>query len=90
MTTTQEKVKEIRKKFQRNEKDTGSTEVQIAALSVRISELTEHLKTHSKDFACRRGLVVLVGKRRRLMNYYKQIVTPNQYKELLTALNLRK
>lgn len=81
---------EIFKKFQRTEADTGSTEVQVALLSKRISELTGHLKEHPKDYACRRGLVMLVGKRRRLMNYYKKITTPDQYKELLSALNLRK
>ncbi|MBY0403243.1 MAG: 30S ribosomal protein S15 [Cyanobacteria bacterium] len=83
-------IEEILKTLKRNDKDTGSPEVQVAKLTARINDLTEHLKTHKKDFACRRGLVILVGKRRRLMNYFKSKVTPDQHKELLTLLNLRK
>ena len=59
------------KKFQRADKDTGSCEVQIAILSERISQLTDHLKLHKKDFHSRRGLLQMVGKRRKLLNYLK-------------------
>lgn len=90
MALTQEKKKEIVKKYGNNEKDTGSSAVQIAIMSRRISELTEHLKINKKDFACRRGLMVLVGKRRRLLNYVKANSTPEAYKELITSLGLRK
>lgn len=90
MPLTKEKKNEILKQYQRTEQDTGSAEVQIAMLSKRISDLTEHLKTHPKDYACRRGLVMLVGKRRRLLNYYKNVTEADRYKDLLSSLNLRK
>ncbi len=90
MALTQEKKKEIVKKYGNTEKDTGNSAVQIAIMSRRINELTEHLKLNKKDFACRRGLMVLVGKRRRLLNYVKANSTPEAYKELITSLGLRK
>jgi small subunit ribosomal protein S15 len=90
MALTQEKKQELFQRHGRQEGDTGSPEVQIATLSERIRELTEHLKQHPKDFACRRGLLMLVGKRRRLLNYFKKKATPEQYRDLLAALNLRK
>ena len=90
MALTQEKKKELVKKFGANDTDTGNAKTQIAIFSTRISELTEHLKLNKKDFACQRGLLILVGKRRRLMNYVKATQTPEAYKELLTSLNLRK
>jgi small subunit ribosomal protein S15 len=82
------KKQEIVKQFGRNENDTGSSEVQIALLSARISELTEHLKTFKKDHASRLGLLKLVGQRRRLMRYLKR-TNKESYVELITALNIR-
>lgn len=77
-------------KYGANAKDTGSTEAQVAMLSKRIADLTEHLKLNKKDFACQRGLQILVGQRRRLLNYYKNNHTPEEYKQLITALKIRK
>ena len=86
---TVERKQEIIKEFQRDEKDTGSSEVQIALLTERISELTEHLKVHQKDNHSRRGLLKMIGKRRNLLNYLakKDI---NRYREIVKKLNLRK
>ena len=80
---------EIIAKYKRDEKDTGSPEVQIALLTERINELTEHLKVHKKDNHSRRGLLKMVGKRRNLLNYLakKDI---NRYREIVKKLNLRK
>jgi small subunit ribosomal protein S15 len=69
--------------------DTGSPEVQVALLSERISNLTEHLKTHSKDFHSRRGLLMLVGRRRRLLDYLKA-KDVKRYETLIGRLNLRR
>ena len=69
--------------------DTGSPEVQIALLTKRISDLTEHLKTHAKDFHSRRGLLMLVGKRRRLLDYLKG-KDAHRYSDLIKRLNIRK
>ena len=76
-------------KYKRDEKDTGSPEVQIAILTERINELTEHLKVHKKDNHSRRGLLKMVGKRRNLLNYLakKDI---NRYREIVNQLGLRK
>ncbi len=90
MAVTTEKKKELISTYGKSEKDCGSTEAQVAILSARISDLTEHLKVHSKDFSTRRGLLKMVGQRRRLLNYLKMHRTPEQYKELLAKLNLRK
>jgi small subunit ribosomal protein S15 len=68
--------------------DTGSPEVQIALLSSRIAELTEHFKTHKKDHSSRRGLLTLVAKRRRLLTYLK-VNTPDRYKAVLIKLSIR-
>ena len=80
---------EIISKYKRDEKDTGSPEVQIAILTERINELTEHLKVHKKDNHSRRGLLKMVGKRRNLLNYLakKDI---NRYREIVNKLGLRK
>ena len=80
---------EIIEKYKRDEKDTGSPEVQIALLTTRINELTEHLKVHKKDNHSRRGLLKIVGKRRNLLNYLakKDI---NRYREIVKELGLRK
>lgn len=90
MPLTQKKKQEILKQHSRHEKDTGSAEVQIALLTRRINDLTKHLKDNPKDFACRHGLMKLVGQRRRMQNYYKKVSSLEQYKDLITRLKLRK
>ncbi len=80
---------EIVKEFGSSAKDTGSTEVQIALLTTRILELTEHFKIHKKDHAGRRGLLKLVGHRRRLLKYLKK-TNLEGYRAILKKLNLRK
>lgn len=77
------------KDYQLHGTDTGSPEVQIALLSHRISYLTEHFKTHQKDHHSRRGLLKLVGQRRRLLDYLKRLDF-NRYKELIDRLGIRK
>ena len=86
---TKSKKTEIIETYRRDEKDTGSPEVQIAILTERINELTEHLKVHKKDNHSRRGLLKMVGKRRNLLNYLakKDI---NRYREIVNQLGLRK
>lgn len=78
----------IVKKFGANEKDTGSAEVQIAMLSKKIAELTEHMKLNKKDFSAKRGLLMMVGKRKRLLAYLKDI-NLDGYRELIKKLKLR-
>ncbi|GAB6173824.1 30S ribosomal protein S15 [Paradesulfitobacterium aromaticivorans] len=85
---TLEQKKEIMTKFQQHEGDTGSPEVQIALLTARISYLTEHFKTHKKDHHSRRGLLKMVGQRRALLNYLKQIDF-NRYRKIVNDLGLR-
>lgn len=75
--------------YRKHETDTGSPEVQIALLTERISALTEHLKVHRKDFSTRRGLLMLVGQRRRLLNYLKARNIEG-YRSLIQRLGLRK
>ncbi len=77
------------KEFGTNEKDSGATEVQIALLTKRIEELTEHFKVNKKDHASRRGLLKLVGQRRKLLKYLQR-KDLDKYRELLVRLNLRK
>ena len=86
---TKERKQEIIATYKRDENDTGSPEVQIAILTERISELTEHLKEHKNDNHSRRGLLKMVGKRRNLLNYLakKDI---NRYREIAQKLSLRK
>ena len=79
----------LSQKYQTHEGDTGSTQVQIALLSERVLELTEHLKEHRKDFDSRSGLLKLVGRRRRLLNYL-QSTDPEVYAKLVADLGLRK
>ena len=86
---TVERKQEIIKTYRRDEKDTGSPEVQIALLTERINELTEHLKVHKKDNHSRRGLLQMVGKRRNLLNYLAKNDLP-KYREVVEKLNLRK
>ena len=80
---------EIIGKYKRGENDTGSPEVQIALLTKRINELTEHLKVHKKDNHSRRGLLKMVGKRRNLLNYLAK-KDVNRYREIVEKLELRK
>ena len=89
MAMVQEKKTELVQKFRQHEKDTGSPEVQVALLSERINYLTEHFKTHKKDHHSRRGLLKLVGQRRRLLDYLKR-VDQDRYKALIEGLGIRK
>ncbi len=89
MSITQERKHELMKEFQKAEGDTGSSEVQIAVLSERINNLTEHLKLHSKDHASTRGLLMLVSRRRRLLNYLNNN-TPERYREIIKRLGIRR
>ena len=84
-----EKKRELIKKFGKNENDTGVSEVQIAIFSTRITALTGHLKKHPKDHATRRGLLRLVGKRRRLLNYLVKIDI-ERYRSITKELGIRK
>ena len=86
---TKERKQEIINTFKRDENDTGSSEVQIALLTERINELTEHLKVHEKDNHSRRGLFKMIGKRRNLLGYLKD-KDIERYRALIAALNLRK
>ena len=89
MVLTPDGKKEIIDRFKAHEKDTGSSEVQIALLSNRITYLTDHFKVHKKDHHSRRGLLKLVGRRRRLLNYLKKRDT-KRYQQVLQELGLRK
>jgi small subunit ribosomal protein S15 len=80
--------KELTKKYGKSEKDTGSVSVQIAMMSQKITELTEHLKINAKDFATKRGLLMLVGRRKRLLSYLKA-KNLNEYRELIKQLGIR-
>ena len=86
---TVERKQEIINTYRRDEKDTGSSEVQIALLTERIIELTEHLKVHKKDNHSRRGLLKMVGKRRNLLNYLEKSDV-EKYREIVEKLNLRR
>ena len=88
MALTKEQTAALVKKFGKNENDTGSTEVQIAMLTQKISELTEHLKSNKKDFATKRGLLMMVGKRKRLLAYVKS-QNLDEYRELIKKLGIR-
>jgi small subunit ribosomal protein S15 len=89
LSITEEKKQEIIENYRLHEKDTGSPEVQIAILSERINNLTEHFKTHKKDHHSRRGLLKLVGQRRRLLNYLKDNEL-ERYSQVVSRLGLRK
>ena len=86
---TKEAKSQIIADYRRSDTDTGSTEVQVAVLSKRISELTEHSKAHKKDHHSRRGLLLLVGQRRRLLEYLKR-EDIERYRELIARLGLRR
>lgn len=89
MAITKEKKQEIIDAFQREDNDTGSPEVQIALLTARINDLTDHFKTHKKDHASRRGLLMLVSKRSSLLKYLRQ-TDRKSYLEVIGRLGLRK
>jgi small subunit ribosomal protein S15 len=89
MSITKEKKEELIGTHKKHEKDTGSPEVQIAILTERISNLTEHFKTHNKDHHSRRGLLKLVGQRRRLLDYLKK-KDINRYRDIIGKLGIRK
>ena len=80
---------EILEKYKRHDGDTGSPEVQVALLTERINHLNEHLSTHKKDFHSRRGLLLMVGQRRNMLNYLK-MKDIERYRALIAELNLRK
>ena len=84
-----EKKQEIIADNRVNDKDTGSPEVQVAMLITRINELTDHLRSHKKDFQSRRGLLMMVGKRRRLLKYLNN-TEPQRYRNLIEKLGLRR
>ncbi len=86
---TTEKKKEIFREYGKSDTNTGSSESQIALFSYRINHLTEHLKTHRKDYATQRSLLKMVGQRRRLLDYLKE-KDIDRYREVVKALNLRK
>ena len=89
MSITAEKKSELIDEFAKNPGDTGSAPVQIAVLTERIKKLTEHMQTHKKDFHSRRGLLVMVGKRRRLLDYIRNN-DQAQYEDLIKRLGLRR
>jgi small subunit ribosomal protein S15 len=89
MSITQEKKAELIKEYGRATGDTGSPEVQVSILTERIRNLTEHLKEHKKDFHSRRGLLVMVGQRRRLLDYLKR-KDDSRYQELIKSLGIRR
>lgn len=89
MTITKQRKQELVQDYRREPDDTGSPEVQIAILTTRINGLTEHMRTHKKDYASRRGLLNLVSRRRRLLDYLKQI-DPQRYLNIIGRLDIRK
>jgi len=89
MVTTLESKAEVIKGFAKHEKDTGSPEVQVALLTSRITDLSEHLKTHKKDHSSRRGLLKLVGKRSKLLKYLSG-TDRQRYQDVINRLGLRK
>ena len=89
MSITQERKSELIREFGKNDNDSGSAAVQVAILSERIRNLTEHLKSHKKDFGSRRGLLTMVGQRRSLLDYIKA-GNQDAYKSLIGKLGLRR
>ncbi len=89
MSISADRKRELITEYATKNGDTGSPEVQVAILSERINNLTEHLKTHQKDFHSRRGLLMMVGQRRRLLDYLR-IKKSNRYDELIQRLGLRR
>ena len=89
MTITKERKRELIKDYQTGGADTGSPEVQIAILTTRVNNLTEHMRVHKKDYASRRGLLALVSRRRRLLDYLRK-VDPQRYLDIIGRLGIRK
>ncbi|SVE11818.1 uncharacterized protein METZ01_LOCUS464672 [marine metagenome] len=89
MSITKERVEELVKEFSGDDKNTGSPEVQIAIITDKIRNITEHLKINKKDNSGRRGLIVLVSQRRKLLNYVKKS-SVTEYKAIIEKLNIRK
>jgi small subunit ribosomal protein S15 len=89
MSITKERKKTLITDFRQADTDTGSPEVQIALLTSRVAELTEHLKTHQRDYSSRRGLLAMVSRRRRLLDYLKRI-DPQRYLNVIRRLDIRK
>lgn len=89
MTVTKERKTDLIKEFRRSENDSGSPEVQIAILTTRINNLTEHMRTHSKDYHTRRGLLAMVSRRRRLLDYLRS-VNAKGYTDIIAKLGIRK
>jgi len=89
MTITKEKKEEVIGQFKKNASDTGSPEVQIAILTTRINHLTEHMRSNKKDYSTRRGLLGMVSRRRRLLDYLRK-VNPDRYLDIIEKLGIRK
>ena len=89
MTITRERKQELISDYRQADNDTGSPEIQIALLTTRIGQLTDHLQTHKKDYASRRGLLMMVSRRRRLLDYLKR-VSPQRYLDIIRRLDIRK
>lgn len=89
MTITREKKKKVVGEFKRADNDTGSPEVQIAVLSTRINNLTEHMRSNKKDYSTRRGLLAMVSRRRRLLDYLRSR-DPQRYLDIIAKLGIRK
>ncbi len=89
MTITKERKQELVRDFRRDERDSGSPEVQVAILTTRINSLTEHLRVHKKDYATRRGLLAMVSRRRRLLDYLRR-VDSRRYLDIIGRLGIRK
>jgi len=86
---TKERKRELIGEYRRDDKDSGSPEVQIAILTSRINSLTEHMRTHSKDYATRRGLLMMVSRRRSMLDYLRRI-NPQGYVDIIGRLGIRK
>jgi small subunit ribosomal protein S15 len=89
MSVTKERKRELIEEYGRTDSDTGSPEVQVSILTSRIGEMTKHLQLHKKDYASRRGLLGMVSRRRRLLDYVKR-TNPQSYLDLLRRLEIRK
>ena len=89
MTITKERKQELIQEYKLSGEDSGSPEVQIAILTTRINSLTEHMRTHKKDYASRRGLLALVSRRRRLLDYLRR-GNPQRYLDIIGRLGIRK
>ena len=89
MSITKERKQGLISDYKRSDADTGSPEIQISILTTRVADLTEHLRTHKKDYASRRGLLAMVSRRRRLLDYLKRIA-PQRYLDIIRRLDIRK